>query len=107
MSDRKDYFFRQKVTEEELDQGFATLEQALWNFALDLGKFGVLAGLVVTQHVGVPDLTTDITSGSSYDQSGRRLRIPALQQLSVATDSQTRSTLRAGLTAAMATVRAA
>jgi hypothetical protein len=92
MADRRDYFFRQKVTEDELDQGFETLEQAEWNFAVDLAKFGVLSGLVVTQHAGVPDLTTDITAGGSYDQSGRRVRVPALQQQTVATDSNNTST---------------
>lgn len=96
MSDRSDYFFRQRVTEGELDQGFAQLEQAIWNLMLDLGKFGIVTGLVVSQHQGVPDLTVDITAGSGYDQSGRRLRIPSLQQLSVATDSNSISTSVAG-----------
>ncbi len=92
MSDRSDYHFRQRVTEGELDQGFAQLEQALWNLMLDLGKFGVVTGLVVSQHQGVPDLTVDIIAGNGYDQSGRRLRMPSLQQLSVATDSNSIST---------------
>ena len=50
MSNRLDYYFRQRVTEAELDLGFAELEQADQNQVADLGFTGVLANAVVSQH---------------------------------------------------------
>jgi hypothetical protein len=43
MSARKNFFFRQRVTEAELDSAFDDLEQADHNLAGDLGFTGVLA----------------------------------------------------------------
>ncbi len=50
MADRRDYFFKQKVTEAELDVGFDTLEQAERNFSIDLGFTGIVKNGVVTEN---------------------------------------------------------
>ena len=93
MSNRLDYYFRQRVTEAELDLGFTELEQAGQNHAADLGFTGVLANAVVSQHAPVPDLTVDVSGpGAILDQLGQRIFFSALQNVSVAQDENGVST---------------
>jgi len=87
MAHRRDYFFRQRVTEAELDDGFAELEKADQNLAADLGFTGVLANAVASQHAPVPDLSVDVSGpGAILDQLGQRIFFSALQNVSVAQD---------------------
>jgi hypothetical protein len=93
MADRLDYFFRQRVTETELDLGFELLERADRNLAADLGFVGVVAGAVVSQHAPVPDLTVDVSGpGAVYDQLGERVFFSSLQNVNVAQDDNGVST---------------
>jgi hypothetical protein len=93
MADRLDYFFRQRVTEAELDLGFELLERADRNLAADLGFVGVVAGAVVSQHAPVPDLTVDVSGpGAAYDQLGERVFFSSLQNVNVAQDDNGVST---------------
>ena len=72
MSDRKDYYFRQKVTEGELDGGFDDLERASRSMIQDLGLIGVSYGLAISQ-AAVPNLTVVVSGpGAAYDQTGQR-----------------------------------
>ena len=74
MADRTDYFFRQKVTEAELDLAFELLEKADRNLAADLGVYGIISGAEPTPHSPVPDLTIDLTApGRAYDNLGQRI----------------------------------
>lgn len=69
MSTRKNFFFRQRVTEAELDAAFDDLEQADHDLAADLGFVGVLANAVVSPHAPVSNLTVDVSGpGSVLDQ---------------------------------------
>lgn len=87
MANRRDYFFRQRVTEAELDDGFAELEKADQNLAAELGFTGVLANAVVSQHAPVPDLSADVSGpGAALDQLGQRIFFSALQNVNVAQD---------------------
>jgi len=87
MADRLDYYFRQKVTEAELDLGFELLEQADLNFANDIGIFGIIDGMVASEKAGVPDLSVDLTApGRAYDQLGRRIFFGTLQNVDLSTD---------------------
>jgi hypothetical protein len=93
MADRLDYFFRQRVTEAELDLGFELCERAERNLAADLGFVGVVAGAVVSQHAPVPDLTVDVSGpGAVYDQLGERVFFSSLQNVNVAQDDNGVST---------------
>ena len=62
MADRVDFYFRQRVTEAELDLACELLEQADRDLAADIGIYGIVTGAVPTQHSPVPDLTVDLTS---------------------------------------------
>src|SRR5512141_2284057 len=93
MANRKDFYFRQRVTEAELDSGFADLEQADHDLAADLGFAGVLANAVVSQHAPVPDLTVDVSGpGSILDPLGQRIFFSALQNVDVSQDENAVST---------------
>jgi hypothetical protein len=87
MSARKSFFFRQRVTEEELNAAFDDLEDADHNLAGDLGFTGVLANAAVSPHAPVPDLTVDVSGPASIlDQLGRRVFFSGLQNVGVAQD---------------------
>ncbi|MBK7537581.1 MAG: hypothetical protein IPI49_19855 [Myxococcales bacterium] len=89
MSHRVDYFFRQKVTEAELDLGFALLEQADRNLAVDLGLVGVITGAQVTPHEPVADLSVDLTAPArAYDQAGQRIAFGTGQTVDCGADWQ-------------------
>jgi hypothetical protein len=87
MSDRKDYYFRQKVTEAELDSGFDTLEQADFNFAIDNEFIGVASGMGVSQASPTPNLTVDVQGpGTSYSKDGERINFSSTQNVDVSED---------------------
>lgn len=82
---RLDFYFRQRVTEAELDLGFTYAEQALWDLAADVDLIGVSSGLAVAQQ-GTPNMTAAVSAGAAYDGSGRRIRVPSTQNVNLAVD---------------------
>lgn len=87
MADRRDYFFKQRVTESELDAGFEKLEEAGWNLAADIGIYGIISGAVPTQHSPIANLTIDLTGpAKSYDRFGRRVYLGTDQNVDVSVD---------------------
>lgn len=93
MSSRKDFYFRQRVTEAELDAAFDDLEQADRNLAADLGLAGILSNAVVSPHAPVPDLTVDVTGPAAMlDPAGQRIFFSALQNVDVSQDENAVST---------------
>jgi hypothetical protein len=87
MADRLDYYFRQRVTEAELDLGFSLLEKAVHNLAADLRIYGVVSGGVPSPHSPVPDLSIDLTAPArAYDNLGQRLFFGTGQTLDCSVD---------------------
>ncbi|MFH0901938.1 MAG: hypothetical protein V2A73_15015 [Pseudomonadota bacterium] len=87
MADRLNYHFRQRVTEAELDLGFALLEKADHNLAADVGVYGIVSGAEPTPHSPVPDLTIDLTApGRAYDRIGQRIFFGTGQRVDCAVD---------------------
>ncbi|NOJ81151.1 hypothetical protein [Myxococcus xanthus] len=87
MSNRLDFFFRQRVSEAELDLAFAQLEQADRNLASDLGVHGVISGAVPAPHSPVPNLSVDLTApGRAYDNLGQRIFFGTGQTVDCAMD---------------------
>jgi len=84
--DRRDFFFRQKVTEAELDGAFDAAEIADRNMTLDQGLQGVFNGLAVSEKSGTPNLTVDVAAGVAADQLGQRISVPGTQNVNVAVD---------------------
>jgi hypothetical protein len=83
MANRRNYYFRQFVSESELDAGFDGLEQADFNLAVDSDvaavalsttKGGILDGLTITNS-GLLDAI--VATGFCYDSSGRRINLPS------------------------------
>ncbi|MCU0692807.1 MAG: hypothetical protein MUF54_15510 [Polyangiaceae bacterium] len=88
MAARLDFYYRQRVTEAELDLAFALLEKADHNLAADIGVYGVVTGAVPTQHAPIADLSIDLSApGCGYDRVGQRLFFGTGQTVHLATDS--------------------
>lgn len=92
MANRRDYYYRQKVTESELDAGFDGLENADRAMMSDHELYGIVEGLIVSQHAGTPDLTVDVAAGIAYSRQGERIQVPALQNVDVSVDSNSLTT---------------
>ncbi len=87
MADRVDFYFRQRVTEAELDLAFALLEKADRDLAADLNIYGIVSGAVPAPHSPVPDLTLDLTApGRAYDNLGQRMFFGTGQTVDCAVD---------------------
>ncbi|WP_375757357.1 hypothetical protein [Corallococcus exercitus] len=87
MADRVDFYFRQRVTEAELDLAFALLEKADRDLAADLNIYGIVSGAVPAPHSPVPDLTMDLTApGRAYDNLGQRMFFGTGQTVDCAVD---------------------
>lgn len=87
MASRVDFYFRQRVTERELDLAFDLLEQADRDLASDIGLFGILSGAEPAPHAPVADLTIDLTApGRAYDRLGQRIAFGTGQRVDVAVD---------------------
>lgn len=91
--DRRDFFFLQKVQEDELDDAFAGAEDALFNISLDVGFFGVMFGLAVLEQSPTPDLTVRVIGpGAAIDNVGQRCAIVGTQTVDLSVDSSSVST---------------
>lgn len=97
MANRLNYYFRQKVTEGELDEGFALLEQADNEFITDSGLVGIVSGLAVTQRGAGANLSVDVSAGTAYDKNGARIHTSSTQNVLVSTDESAVSTTVAGV----------
>jgi len=87
MADRVSYFFRQRVSEQELNLASELLEKADRNLAADLGVFGIVSGAVPTAHQPVPNLSIDFTAPArAYDHLGQRIFFGTGQTVGVARD---------------------
>lgn len=86
-ADRRDYYFRQKVTEAELDAGFDGLEQADFNLAVDNEFIGIVQGMGVSEKSGTPNLSVDVQGpGTAYSKDGERINFSSTQNVDVSQD---------------------
>lgn len=92
MSGRLNYFFKQKVTEAELDLGFSLLEQADRALTVDNLLVGVTTAGTVSQKAGTPNISVDVAAGTVYDKLGQRIAWGATQNINLAVDENNVST---------------
>jgi hypothetical protein len=91
--DRFNFFFRQKVTEGELDAAFTAVEDALKDWALDNGVVGITSGAAVSENAGTPNLTVDVGGPASiYNQNGNRVTWTGTQDVNCAVDENSNPT---------------
>jgi hypothetical protein len=83
MANMKDWHLGQLVTQGELDDAFADLENADLALASDWGLRGVTDGLEVTAQT-VPNLTVRLSPGTAYDQLGRRILLGGVTNVDIA-----------------------
>ncbi|MCP4678759.1 MAG: hypothetical protein GY854_25385 [Deltaproteobacteria bacterium] len=87
MADRVNFFFRQRVTEAELDVAFELLEKADRDLASDIGVYGIISGASPVQHSPVADLTIDLVAPArAYDRLGQRIFFGSDQRVDCAAD---------------------
>lgn len=72
---RYDWYFRQRVSQGEMDQAFAWAEDADHSLALDNGVVGLVAGGAVTEQTPAPDLTVNVSALTAYGKSGERIAV--------------------------------
>ncbi len=76
--DRRDFYFKQAVSELELNGSFDAVEQALWNFIVDMGLSGIASGMLGSQNSPTPNLAVTVSGpGYAFDQAGERIFVPA------------------------------
>lgn len=85
MSNRLDYYFRQLVTEDELNRGFQYAEDAEHRIVVDQGLTGIVAGQGVGENT-IPDLNVQVGSGVAYSRDGERINVPAPQIVDMSED---------------------
>ena len=87
MADRTDFFFRQRVTEAELDLAFEQLEKADRDLAADIGIYGIISGAQAVEHEPVANLTIDLVApGRAYDHLGQRIFFGSDQNIDCSVD---------------------
>lgn len=91
-----DWFFRQPVTEGEMDEAFESAEIADQRITSDAGLIGIMLNGSTAQHSAVPDLTVDVSTPMvAYDQQGQRIGITGtggVENIDVSVDSSAVST---------------
>lgn len=87
MANRVNWYYRQLVSEGDMDGADDRLEQANWDLAVDTALHGVMYGLEVVE-AAIPDLTVTVSGpGAAYDQTGKRIFVAANQAVDVSEDS--------------------
>lgn len=92
MAEMRNYFFRQKVTEAELDAGFDGLEDADKIFAVDFSQTGVIGSAMTVTEFATPNLTLDVSAGPGYSKTGERINVTPAQNVDVSQDENGSST---------------
>ena len=84
--DRSNFFYRQKVSEAELDEAFDDAETAMQDLATDIGLEGIIGGAVITENS--PTGMTVLASAScrGYDQAGQRIYYAPQQTVDCSVD---------------------
>ena len=95
MSDRKNFSSDQTVTEAQLDDAFADMENADRALARDIGLRGVLNGMTVSPD-SPESLILFVDAGTAVSKSvGARIRVPSQQQVDMSIDELGASTIPA------------
>lgn len=74
-----DFFFRQRVTQSQLDWVFEQAQDAIHALSTDNNLLGIVGGLDAIEHAPVPDKTIDVDGpGIAYDPEGQRCYVSDL-----------------------------
>lgn len=84
--DRHDTYFRQLLTEAQLDELLNDAEVAMWRLMVDNGLYGVVGSGLTVAESSPTGLSMDVAAGTAYDQSGRRIRVPSTQTVDLSVD---------------------
>lgn len=93
--DRLNWYFLQKVTNQELNLAFDQVEARLLARAVDTALTGVhgdLATALKVEQNGTPNQTVNVRAGVAYDQLGNRMSVASTTNVNVAVDAFAAST---------------
>lgn len=97
MSNRKNYYYRQIVTESELDEGFDHAEAADRALMVDQALIGIFQGATPAQDSGGASLDIELSGPAViYDQLGQRIFWGPTQTVDCSIDEDGNSTAVAG-----------
>lgn len=88
---RHDWYYKQQVTQSEMDELETYTEDAMRDMARDLYGTGIVAGWTVQQHAPA-NLSVDVTPGKGWDFSGLRVATSATQVVDCSKDKNGAST---------------
>ena len=72
-----DWYFKQIVTQGQMDWAFDRVQSAIQGLSVDNGMPGIVDGLAISEHSTPPDKTVDIAGpGTAYDKAGQRCYVP-------------------------------
>ena len=92
--DRRDFYFKQLVTADEMDEVFDLAETADHDLVLDTDTSGVYQGLDVLE--SGPSLNVEVLSGRAYDKAGQRTDVTGAQIVDLSQTTNAVSTAVAG-----------
>ena len=71
-----DWYFKQIVTQSQMDWAFDRVQNAMHGISLDTDMLGILDGLDPQQHAPTPDKNVDVVGpGVAYDPEGQRIYV--------------------------------
>lgn len=71
-----DWYFKQIVTQSQMDWAFDMVQDAFHSLSLDNDMVGIVQGLDAQQHAPMPDKNVDIVGpGEAYDPEGQRCAV--------------------------------
>lgn len=74
-----DFYFKQIVTQSQMDWAFDQVQDSLHSVSLDNEFVGIVTGMDAQQHAAIPDKNVDVTGpGIAYDPEGQRCHVPDL-----------------------------
>lgn len=84
--DLRDWYYKQLVTQGEMDQAFGWAQSADWAQVEDLVFWGIIDQLGVTEEA-TPDLTVDVAGpGLAYGKDGERIFVASTQNVDCSVD---------------------
>jgi len=92
--DRSDFYHGQIVTQDDMDEAFVDVDEAIKNYVMDVsytGSHGVAWGLTVAP-TGPVSTNVSVAAGVAYDQTGDRVPVTPAQLVDCSVDKNGAST---------------
>ena len=89
--DKRNWYYKQVVSQSDLDESFDWVEEADLNIVKDLELYGAISGLAVAEQ-GTPSMNVDVGLGVAYGKDGERIYSAANEVVDCSVDEYGTST---------------